>query len=306
MTDPFHNMKVSENIVTPANRIQKLSQVCFKMLAEDSNLLLWKSRELFPKIREVLKETSFRNLAIKQEMWCKPLGLYYEEAWFKSCKAMYPLLELPVFSGFFRYIVMDIVTAIIKFENECNRDSSEKPLDLALTKEEEEVLYYVLGYIVFSLQTYTRLLVNNPKHIGYSDVLQLLSSLRTEHSIMKTNSFDNYIKKWTEIQSRGRLTQVNDSMFLFVKRIEYAVRSILNINLISVYKDEDLQELIKKKLVDSDSKNQIWYSITRSLPNQQLKVVLFQGIIGKWIDIRVNSFVNTYVQILKRKIKNEG
>ena len=123
---------------------------------------------------------------------------------------------------------------------------------------------------------------------------------------MKANSFDNYIKKWTEIQSRGRLTQVNDSMFLFVKRIEYAVRSILNINLISVYKDKDLQELIKKKLVDSDSKNQIWYSITRSLPNQQLKVVLFQGIIGKWIDIRVNSFVNTYVQILKRKIKNEG
>ena len=95
-------------------------------------------------------------------------------------------------------------------------------------------------------------------------------------------------------------------MFLFVKRIEYAVRSILNINLISVYKDEDLQELIKKKLVDSDSKNQIWYSITRSLPNQHLKVVLFQGIIGKWIDIRINSFVNTYVQILKRKIKNEG
>ena len=123
---------------------------------------------------------------------------------------------------------------------------------------------------------------------------------------MKANSFDNYIKKWTEIQSRGRLTQVNDSMFLFVKRIEYAVRSILNINLISVYKDEDLRELIEKKLVDSDSVNQIWYSITRSLPNEQLKVVLFQGIIGKWIDIRANWFVNTYVQILKRKIKNEG
>ena len=57
---------------------------------------------------------------------------------------------------------------------------------------------------------------------------------------MKANSFHNYIKKWTEIQSRGGLTQVNDSIFVFVKRIEYAVRSVLNINLISVYKDENL------------------------------------------------------------------
>ena len=57
---------------------------------------------------------------------------------------------------------------------------------------------------------------------------------------MKANSFHNYIKKWTEIQSRGGLTQVNDSIFVLVKRIEYAVRSVLNINLISVYKDENL------------------------------------------------------------------
>ena len=95
-------------------------------------------------------------------------------------------------------------------------------------------------------------------------------------------------------------------MFVFVKRIEYAVRSILNINLISLYKGEDLRELIENKLLDNDSVNQIWDSITRYLPNEQLKVVLFQEIIRKWIDIRANSFVNTYVQILKRKIKNEG
>ena len=307
MTDLFHNMKVSENITIPGNKIQKHSQVCFKMFTEDNDLLLWKSRELVPKIAEVLKETSFRSLSSRQDMWCKVLELLHEEAWFKSWKVMYPPLELSVFSGFFRYVVMEKVTAIIKSENESNRYSSEKLLELTLTKEEEEVLYYVSGYIVFSLvNKYTRLLVNNAKHTDYSDVLQFLSSLRTEHSNIKANCFHNYVKKWTEIQSRGGLIQVNDSMFVFVKRIEYAVRSILNINLISVYKGEDLRELIENKLLDNDSVNQIWDSITRYLPNEQLKVVLFQEIIRKWIDIRANSFVNTYVQILKRKIKNEG
>ena len=156
-------------------------------------------------------------------------------------------------------------------------------MELTLTKEEEEeVLYYGSGHIVFSLfNKYTRLLVNNAKHTDYSDVLQFLSSLRTEHSNIKANSFHNYVKKWTEIQSRGGLIQVNDSMFVFVKRIEYAVRSILNINLISVYKGEDLRELIENELLDNDSANQIWDSITRYLPNEQLKVVLFQEIIRK-------------------------
>ena len=63
MTDPFHNMKVSENITTPENKIQKLSQVCFETFTEDNDLILWKSRELVPKIGEVLKETSFRSLS---------------------------------------------------------------------------------------------------------------------------------------------------------------------------------------------------------------------------------------------------
>ena len=68
---------------------------------------------------------------------------------------------------------------------------------------------------------------------------------------MKANSFHNYVKKWTEIQGRGGLIQVNNSMFIFVKRIEYNLCSILNTNLISVYKGEDLRELIEKKLHDS-------------------------------------------------------
>ena len=76
---------------------------------------------------------------------------------------------------------------------------------------------------------------------------------------------------------------------------------ILSINLISVCKIEDLQELIEKNLLDSDSVSQIWDLIASYLPNEQLKILLLQKIIRKWIDINIrgNSFLNMYVQILK-------
>ena len=45
-------------------------------------------------------------------------------------------------------IYWSIATTTVKFENECDSNSSEKPFGLTLTKE-EEVLHYVLGYIVF-------------------------------------------------------------------------------------------------------------------------------------------------------------
>ena len=85
------------------------------MLTKDNDEKKKKSRDLVPKLGEVLKETSFRNQADRQEMGSKVLGLIHAETWFKSWKIMYPPLELPVFSVFFRYVVIDIVTVIIKF-----------------------------------------------------------------------------------------------------------------------------------------------------------------------------------------------
>ena len=50
MTNPFHNMKVSENITTPGNEIQRLSQVCFKMFTEDNIYFYGKAESLFQRL----------------------------------------------------------------------------------------------------------------------------------------------------------------------------------------------------------------------------------------------------------------
>ena len=63
---------------------------------------------------------------------------------------MYTPLELPLFSRIFHYVFMDIITAIIKLENESNRNSSDKLLSLTSPKG-EDVEFYLSGYILFLL-----------------------------------------------------------------------------------------------------------------------------------------------------------
>lgn len=116
---------------------------------------------------------------------------------------MYTPLELPLFSRIFHYVFMDIITAIIKLENESNRNSSDKPI----TQRGRRLVLSFRIHFIFITKKYTSLLAQNPKHTGYSDVLHLLSSLRTEYNNMKANDFQNYVKKWTQIQSRVGLIQ---------------------------------------------------------------------------------------------------
>ena len=47
-----------------------------------------------------------------------------------------------------------------------------------------------------------------------------------------------------------------------------------------MYKGEDLRELIENKLLDNDSVNQIWGSITRYLPNEQLRLYCLKKLLG--------------------------
>jgi len=50
--------------------------------------------------------------------------------------------------------------------------------------------------------------------------------------------------------------------------------------------------------------NLAWENIAKNIPNDDLKNVLKQQVIAKWIDIRTRSFVKCFVQIIKRNLNN--
>ena len=49
-----------------------------------------------------------------------------------------------------------------------------------------------------------------------------------------------------------------------------------------------------------------WKKLTRSVGNEDLKEKLKVKIVTKWIDIRVNAFIKTWVQIIRRKESRSG
>ena len=142
---------------------------------------------------------------------------------------------------------MDCVKSIMVHENEL-LDSTKQvdDPDLKLTNEEQEVLWYVAGYLVFLLQQkYLRIKHSGAAKSFATAALQLLKSLQmTGGKDLNAGTFLEFSKKYIEKKDRGALIKPNDEMFLFENR----VRTILNINLMRRYKGEDLRDLIENEL----------------------------------------------------------
>ena len=49
-----------------------------------------------------------------------------------------------------------------------------------------------------------------------------------------------------------------------------------------------------------------WEKLTKSVGNEDLKEKLKVKIVIKWIDIRVNAFIKTWIQIIRRKESRSG
>ena len=45
-----------------------------------------------------------------------------------------------------------------------------------------------------------------------------------------------------------------------------------------------------------------WECVARNLENQELAKYLMKQVIDKWIDIRIRSFVNSFMLVLRRKL----
>ena len=82
------------------------------------------------------------------------------------------------------------------------------------------------------------------------------------------------------------------------------MRAVLNLKLIKMYRGEDLREIIQDKLENHPFISKSWEIISRNVANQDLTDIVKKQIIMKWIDIRAQSFVIAYIQILKRKLSS--
>ena len=91
-------------------------------------------------------------------------------------------------------------------------------------------------------------------------------------------NFLDFMKKWTNLVDHGGIIKVNDQFFLFIKYVETLVRKTFTFSFMKVF----IYIFIYKQLTDH----------------------LLHEVLSKWIDIRANTFVKTFVLIFKRKMNN--
>ena len=188
---------------------------------------------------------------------------------------------------------------LVKTVNEISRESPEKLSEevLKLTPMEEATIRYVSGYIPYSLKKkYSKL-----KDIHTKEPILAVLNVWSDELDGSHETFLQYTKEWVDKVNRGGLFKVSDDFYIFIRHVEMHARSILNVNLMKRYAGENIHLLLMKKIENSSIIDICWNNITSRLDNDILKETLKIEVLKKWVNIRGNSFVRAWVDILKKK-----
>ena len=120
--------------------------------------------------------------------------------------------------------------------------------DIVLSEDEHQVLRYNTGNIIYSLTgKYKKICWTNSNQC-FLAAMELLCSLKSnDDGSMKCESFLDYTRKWTELVNKGGLIEVNNYLFIFIRRTETYIQKILNLELLKNYKGEELRKSSGRK-----------------------------------------------------------
>ena len=159
----------------------------------------------------------------KEEMWSdihlKLCNGDMDPFWANFLQFHMPAFELSSleFKIFIQTLVMGTIEFIIKKENsECNQEKTLQ--NVPLSNHEQEVIYHIGGFIVYSLRKkYLQLSKSEKLRQTALAAVQLPNSF-TFVETNQTLSFSDFSHHWTSLISRGGLIKTNNNYFLFIRR----------------------------------------------------------------------------------------
>ena len=306
ITDPIFAIKIGAK-ETPGNKCKRLSEIIM-LHREKSKEFPLACMNMVKEIHQVMKSHDLHKNEALERFWNEIHKIIVTKVSKDLWKNFFLELNCDEFNErsitfqmLFQFIVMNIVQQILKSDV---KNEAEEAVDVELTIQEQEVLSYVAGFVIFSLlKKYKKLSSSSKYGIEAGVAIQFLNGLRSvDNDKVHCHSFLDFTTKWVDLVNRGGLVKINHEMFIFVRRIENVVRRKLNLNLIKTYRGQDIRVIIEKELQNSSFISSGWDSVSRMLPNRQLAHVLMNQIIEKWVDIRARSFVDSYIQLVKRSI----
>ena len=202
----------------------------------------------------------------------------------------------------FNTVLKRLFELSLEWRNETVLKETFTKADVKLSVEEQKTLRYVAGFMPFSLAK--RYKIKQDTAVGKA-VLETISSWRLNSSDNdKDMNFLEFSKCLTDRVNRGGLFLVKDEYFIFIRRVENVARLTLNCNLSTNYKGEDLRDILMRKLRKSELIDQSWESLSKNIEKDDIRNLLKEIILRKWVGLRTKSFLNCWIRLLKRKQKN--
>ena len=137
------------------------------------------TQEVTQEVHQHLVATNVKYLADQNKSWKVIHSMIVKGSKWQGfvLKCINLTVAPTVISSFFYSLVTTYITKLLKQHNSNSQNFQE--LKLELRKEEEKILYYVAGYLIFSLLNKYRKLEKSKKkhHIAIASI-QLLESLR--------------------------------------------------------------------------------------------------------------------------------
>lgn len=308
-TDATNSMSFG-SFETFGNRVRKIALEILSKQQTDSYESL--HRVLINKVYDLMNSRKSLTKETEKQTLFRELNVYqFDRSNHKIFEHIYPNFDTEEFRSMLNSLLLNIMTEILKLENETEKQPT---VEVNLTTEEQQVLRYSAGYIIFSMRRkYLKLSKSNVNltKTTANAALKFVESVIEEYN--PDISGENYLEftqKWVELRNRGGLVELSNDFYLFIRRVEGFVKGILNVNLLRTYKSEDLRDILMDKIENSDGVSKKWDILTRNFDGENLKKMLKKQIISKWIDIRARSFVKGFIELLKQvsrkqKLNNE-
>ncbi|XP_071965518.1 uncharacterized protein [Antedon mediterranea] len=198
----------------------------------------------------------------------------------------------------YQELLLDLMKLLISESNRVNNTSDDVAASpIILTKDEEEILRYLAGYIPHALLKRYRKLPNNITASAFTTELLMWK----EQKEIESTSFYAYTHAWISKQNRGGLFQVNDKVFLLFRELEVVFQEHVTGKTLSQMKGVNLNNLLMGKLQQNRKVDRCWCAVINGRLQERLSLELQQKVYRYWIKIRSKAFVKVYLDLQKKK-----
>lgn len=193
-----------------------------------------------------------------------------------------------------QHFMLTVITLIIKDRHTMDLPASSCDTQEPLTKEEEQVLRYVAGYIPFALMEKFRKQVNNIA-LTFCDILATWRSCSTNSE----KTFLEYTNHWIKVQNRGGLFLVNDDVYIFFRTLENEARPFLSKNNLEKCVGKNIKSELKEKIMSQHRVHNYWCNLTQGKISGSVSKRLLDIVVNLYIKIRIKAFLKVYLDLKK-------